>query len=164
MTTPERPPLITPRSWDDYHDNIHRRVRNEDMDTSADYSLIAHMDVSQYGEIAEFQARLARGPLLNELGAKSLMLCLIDREINDAFAYLDALSDDGLITTKQSRRLTHPRYQNIGVVKAGYLLGPEDALQTRTYRNPAELHDHAWNPHDTRTQSLAIGSIFLTSD
>lgn len=172
----EKPPLVTGRTWDDYYTNMHKRVHEEDMDTSVDYSLIAQMVFSQYGEIAEFQTRLARVGLTEEMGRASLILCIIDPETNDAMGYLESDSVDGIITPLSQRRLSHHRVQGIGAIEAGYLIGPDAALVPQSAEHPHELTASAYAndpnnarrgffvPTDTRTSSLELQGIYLGRD
>lgn len=162
MSESEHPPLIIPRNFDDYLDNAHKRTREEDMTTAVNYSFIAELVASNYGGVGEFQAKLAR-VTTNEMGKTSLLLCLIDTDTNDSLIFLDSTSEDGYITPNNRRRITHNRFQNIGTVSEGYLLGPDTALAPTTLHQPEDLVAHAsWaGPRDTRTGVLRLSGIEL---
>jgi|GEM_PF-6921932 len=162
----EKKDLLIRRSFDDYHDNAHKRVREAEMSTRVDYSFIAEFAFSKYGSVGEFQTRIGRIQPHDELGRTSLLLCLIDTDIDDTLIYLDATSEEGFITPRSRQRISHNRLGDIGIVEEGYLLGPHNVLTPASDHRPDELTSHAhWNgPNDTRTSALSLHGIHLSSD
>lgn len=153
---------IIPRPYRDYENNLANRVREPEMNTSESYALLAELDQSPYGRAGELQVRLAKVQP-NELGKRaSLLICVLDPELDDALVYLNAESHDGLITPTR-RRITHPKYNNIGIISQGYLLKPDDILTLSEAGEPETLDERA--PHhsftDTRTSVLSLSGISL---
>ncbi len=160
MSELERPPVIIPRDYSDYLDNAHKRTREEDMNTSVQYSFIADLVGSSYGAAGEFQAKLAR-VFTDEMGRTSLLLCLLDTDTDDSLIFLNSTTDNGFIIPDGPRRIYHNRLQNLGTVAEGYLLGPDAAFEPTTLEEPEDLIARAqWSgPHDTRTSVLRLQGI-----
>ena len=165
MSEIDYPPVIIPRNYSDYIDNAHNRTREEDMNTSTQYSFIAELIGSHYGAAGEFQAKLSK-VLTDEVGRTSLLLCLLDPEAKGALVLLDSTSNNGFITPDSSRRIYHNRLQNIGTVSEGYLLGPDVSFAPTTLAIPQDLDAQAhWSgPHDTRTGVLHLQGIEVSNN
>ena len=155
----ELPPVFRPLSNETYLNNLGQRVKESDMRTGMAYSLVAQLDLTLYGDIGEFQARVDYIEPI-ELGKAALVLCLFEPATNQALLTFDGHSEDGIISPDQRHRITHPYLNNIGVITKGYLLNNPDEPSITEDTNPRELNAHA-EYTDTRTRAFATHGIIL---
>lgn len=158
-------PVIRPLSHATYEHNLDRRVREPEMQANdALYSFVASLSMSRYGEVGEFQARIAYLDIRSP-GEAGLLLCLLEPQTEDPLVVLGAASKNGLIEpSDKDRRLIHDPEGNLGKIQEGYLLEAPAELAPRELEHPHSLEWHASDYTDTRTRSFAIDGIFLGSD
>lgn len=153
----EQEPVI-PRSYADYLRNLDLRVKEDEMNSSTTYSLLAELAFSKIGTVGEFHARLS-AINQHEMGRASLVLCVLEHDSDETLVTLDVESINGILVPFASRRILHPQIGTLGVIEKGYLLTPEDDSKPLAIDEPSALDAHArptWdgNPDDTRTKAL----------
>ena len=157
-------PSFRALSPEEYNRDILERVREPDMQASTLYSFMCELEWSRYGDHFEFPTLLNSVELHDEsiyrMGRASLGLLVLSENISEPLVALNALSEDGIITPEQPRRISHPRHGHLGVITRGFLIGPAVSPSLISASTPSSLAFHEPAAYSrTKTGEISIVGI-----